>query len=254
MSLLTWTPDELKSEFRAYERRIWRLVEAQHRVSTLKLVDGLAEQTVLENLIEDTKPLIPGECSHLDYLLSTPFRYGAYPNGSRFRRAGRTPGVFYAAEEPNTAAAEMVFYRLLFFAESPLTPWPSDAAEYTGFVAAVRSPRSLDLTAPQLVRDHALWTDRVDYGPCQKLAEIARAAETEIIRYRSVRDTEGGANVAVLKCAAFAFPTPLERQTWRIRLSAAGAQAICEFPLSRIEFDRDAFAADRRMEAMNWER
>jgi hypothetical protein len=254
MSLLTWTPAELASEFKAYVRRIWRLVEAQHRVSTLKVVDGLAEQSVLENLIERTKPLIPNECSHLDYLLSTPFRYGPYPNGSRFRCAGCTPGVFYAAEEPSTAAAEMAFYRLLFFAESPATPWPSDAAEYTGFAATVRSPRSLDLTTPPLIRDHALWTDCIDYGPCQTLADAARMAETEIIRYRSVRDPQCGANVAVLKCAAFASPTPLERQTWRIRLSSAGAQAICEFPLSRIEFGRDAFAGDPRMAAMNWER
>ena len=40
-----------------------------------------------------------------------------YPIGSRFRRAGRTAGVFYAAESPETAVAEMAFYRLLFFAE-----------------------------------------------------------------------------------------------------------------------------------------
>jgi hypothetical protein len=103
----TWTPDGLSSEARAYQGRCWRLVEAQHRVSTLKLVDTLDEQTLLENLIEKTKPAIPPECRHLDYLFSTPFRYGAvHPHGSRFRRAGRTPGIYYAAEAPRTAVAE----------------------------------------------------------------------------------------------------------------------------------------------------
>ena len=172
-----------------WKARCWRLVEAQHRVSTLKLVDTLEEQALLEDLIEETKPAIPAECRHLDYLLATPFRYGSiYPNGSRFRRAGRTKGVFYAAETVATAVAEMAFYRLLFFADSPQTPWPKDAAEYTAFSVAIRTGRAIDLTKPPLSRDNALWTRPSDYEACQKLAEAAREAELEAIRYQSVRD------------------------------------------------------------------
>ena len=71
----------------------WRAVEAQHRVSTMKLVDTLAEQSALESLIDATKPPVPPDCRHLHYLLATPFRYGApYPTGSRFRRAGADAG------------------------------------------------------------------------------------------------------------------------------------------------------------------
>ena len=128
-----WTPAALSSEARPLQGRCWRLVEAQHRVSTLKLVDSLAEQALLEELLETTKPPVPPECRHLHYLLATPFRYGAYPKGSRFRRAGLTPGVYYASEAPETAVAEIAFYRLLFFAESPATPWPVNAAEFTAF-------------------------------------------------------------------------------------------------------------------------
>jgi hypothetical protein len=47
---------------------VWRIVEAQHRVSTLKLVDSLAEQAALEEILEVTKPPLPEECRHLDYL------------------------------------------------------------------------------------------------------------------------------------------------------------------------------------------
>ena len=43
----------------------------------MKLVDTLAEQALLEDLIESSKPPVPVECRHLHYLLSTPFRYGA---------------------------------------------------------------------------------------------------------------------------------------------------------------------------------
>ena len=170
MSLPTWTPAALSSELRPYQRAVWRIVEAQHRVSTMKLVDSLGEQDVLENLIEETKPAYPAECGGLHYLFKTPFRYGAaYPSGSRFRRAGLTPGVYYASEEPRAAVAEMAFYRLLFFAESPQTPWPTNPSEYTGFSAALKTRRMLDLTAPPLERDAALWRRLTDCGPCQAL-------------------------------------------------------------------------------------
>lgn len=255
MSSPTWTRAALSSEFRPFAGECWRLVEAQQRVSTLKLTDTLAEQALLEDLIEATKPMIPAECRHLDFLLSTPFRYGSdYPKGSRFRRAGRTPGVFYAAERPGTAVAEMAFYRLLFFAESPGTPWPADAADYTAFSALVLTPRAFDLTAPPLSADAAIWGDPMTYDGCQAFAEAAREAGGDAIRYRSVRDPDGGANLALLTCTCFARPAPIERQSWRIRLSASGVQALCEYPRQALEFPRNAFALDPRIQGLRWER
>ncbi len=248
MSSLIWTPDALSCEAKSYQGTGWRLVEAQHRVSTLKLTDDLDEQALLERLIEDTKPLIPAECRHLDYLLATPFRYGAiYPHGSRFRRAGRTAGVFYAAEHEETAVAELAFYRLLFFMESPGLPWPSDAAEFTAFAVALEADRALDLTAPPLSGDRAAWTAPTDYAACQALADGARTADCAIIRYESVRDPRHRANLAVLNCAAFAKPAPVERRTWRLKVGPAGVQAICEFPVVRVEFDREVFGGDARL-------
>ncbi len=249
------TPAALAFERRAYRGRGWRVVEAQHRVSTLKLVDSLAEQARLEDLIEATKPAVPEPCRHLDYLLATPFRYGAdYPKGSRFRRAGRTPGVFYASERPATAMAEMAFYRLLFFAESPQTPWPDNAADYTAFAAALASETALDLTRPPLAEHRAAWTDPLDYGACQALADAARKAGATLLRYESVRDPEGGANLAVLECGVFAKPQPVARQTWRLHLGPFGARALCEFPAGGLEFSRTAFAGDPRIRDMAWER
>lgn len=255
MSSPIWTRVALSSEFHRFDGSCWRLVEAQHRVSTLKLADSLAEQSLLEELIEDTKPALPAECRHLDFLLATPFRYDAvYPKGSRFRRAGRTLGIYYAAENPSTTVAEMAFYRLLFFAESPDTPWPSDAAEYTAFSADIATARLLDLTRKPLSANVKLWTDLVDYTGCQAFADAARAVEADVIRYQSVRDPAKGWNLAILMCRAFATPAPGGRQTWRIRLSASGVQALCEFPRQALEFPRDAFSADPRVAALNWER
>ena len=255
MSSSTWTPAALSSEARPLSGTCWRLVEAQYRVSTLKLVDTVEEQSLLEDLVQGTKPALPPECEHLHYLLSTPFRYGAvYPTGSRFRRAGLTEGVFYAGEEPRTAVAEIVFYRLLFYAESPGTPWPQNAAEYTAFSAAYATRRAVDLTIGKLQRDKALWMHLVDYEPCQRLGDSARSANIEIVRYRSVRDPQPGFNLALLTGRVFTRPRPLSEQTWHIRLSDAGAQAICEAPKSGVTFGRDAFAADPRIAKLRWKR
>lgn len=254
MSSPIWTPDALRSEARPIEHQAWRLVEAQHRVSTLKLVDGLREQDLLESILDETKPPVPPECRHLDYLLSTPFRYRPYPQGSRFRRAGISPGVWYGAEQPETAAAEMVFYRFLFYAESPETPFPDDAAEYTAFSVDLSAPVALDLTMGALAEDAARWRHLTDYEPCQSLAETARDIGVEVIRYTSVRDPGHGTNLAVLTCRAFRNPAPVERQTWRIRISQTGAQAVREHPRLGIEFPPAAFAEDPRLTGMAWDR
>lgn len=223
----------------------------------MKLVDTVAEQELLERMLEETKPPVPAECRHLHYLLFTPFRYGApYPLGSRFRRAGFTPGVFYASETAATAIAELTFHRLLFFADSPGTPWPSTAGEYTAFSVSYRWRAVLDLTTPPLSADRARWTHRTDYSACQAVADEARRAGREVLRYESVRDAAapGGINLAILTCHAFASPAPRARQTWRIYFSAAGARAICAAPVQARDFPRGAFSDDPRIAALAWER
>jgi hypothetical protein len=231
----------------------WRVVEGQHHVSTLALVDNVAEQERLEQLIEATKPILPIECRGLNYLLFTPFRYRPYPHGSRFRRAGLSPGVFYAAAQVETAIAEAVFYRLLFFAESPATPWPANASEHTAF-SVKYGGKALDLTRPPLARQRGKWMHPTDYAACQDLADKARAAEVEVLRFASVRDPQHRTNLALLTCRAFRSKAPIDRQSWRIRVSASGAQAVREFPKGPLDFTRDTFAADPRIAALSWER
>lgn len=229
------------------------MVEAQHVVSTMKLVDTIAEQHALEQVLEESKPPIPVECRHLHYLLATPFRYGApYPAGSRFRRAGFTPGVFYASQDVHTAVAETAFRRLLFFAESPATPWPVNAGEFTAFAVRYRVAKGLDLMVGRLAADSPRWTDPIDCGHCQALADAAREAGVSGLRYRSAR--ADGRNVVLLSCRAFAAAEPQERQTWRLHVGASGARAFSDAAGARLEFNRGAFARDPRMASIRWDR
>ena len=83
MSPTTWTPTALAAEARAWRGKAWRVVEAQHEASTMKLVDGPEEQRLLEQLLEAAKPPLPAAAHGLHYLLATPFRYPPLPGGSR---------------------------------------------------------------------------------------------------------------------------------------------------------------------------
>ena len=157
-------------------------------------------------------------------------------------------------KRPRRPSPRWPYYWLLFFAESPSTPFPRNAAEYTSFSAAIADgpghrPHRRAARAGSLGLDASdrLFAD-------QDLADAAGAAAVEVIRYASVRDPEGGANAAVLTCLAFASTVPTERQTWRLRISRSGVQAICQFPNIRIGFDRSTFAADPRLAAFNWDR
>ena len=239
-------------EFRNYGNEVWRVVEAQHVVSTLKIVDSGDEQEILEAILDGTKPPFPAECSGYSYLIATPFRYGAlYPHGSRFRRAGYTPGVLYASETDETAIAESAFYRILFFTESPDTPFPDNPSEFTAFSINVQTRRLVDLTAAPLSKKRKLWTDPVNYEPCQALEEDARAAGAEAIRYESVRDPKRRCNLAGLTCSAVASREPLAQRTWRLHFGETGATATREFPRLRLSFTPDGFA-DPRLAGARW--
>jgi hypothetical protein len=245
-----WTPAALSSEADPYRGEVWRLVESQSGASTMRITDSLDEQRLLEDLIEEVKPPCPPDCDDLHFLLKTPFRYAPYPHGSRFRRAAQREGAFYAAEQVETAAAELAFHRLLFFIESPGTILPGRPVEHTAFSTLVVTPRSLDLTVPPLDQDRALWEHPTDYGPCQSLADTARQAGIGALRYRSVRDQRHRSNIALLTVKAFASSTPRRQQTWHIFLRPNTVQVWREFPDAAFEFALGDFALDPRIAAV----
>lgn len=220
--MTTWTPPALASSARAYRHDLWRVVEAQHTASTMRLVDSVGAQDVLERVLEASKPPLPAAAASLHYLLSTPFRYRS-GHGSRFR-AAHASGVWYGAEAARTALAEKSYWRLRFLLDAPALP-ALKAVPHTLFAAAVRTAVALDLTAPPLSRERAHWTHPRDYAPSQALAATARSAGIEAIRYESVRDPLHAACCVVLVPELFmrARSKPKQAQTWFI---AAGRDKV----------------------------
>ena len=226
-----------EDHFTPYRRNVWRVIEGQYRSSTVRLVDTFAEHDVLEALLEASKPPVPEPCRHLDYQFWSPFRYGRYPAHSRFRRIGRTPGVWYGAEEPLTAISETIWQKLRFFAASPATPLPRRPIEHTAVMADIRADRALELTAPELA-GAGRWSDPDNHADCLALADAMQASGGEAIVYASVRHPEPARNVAVLSCAAFAQPAPLQVQTWHITLGPELVRASCETLNQRFTYRR----------------
>lgn len=224
-----WTSTALASEHIAYTGRVWRVVEAQHRISTNRLATNSDDQHMLELLAEEVKPPMPESARHLDFLLASPFRYG-HRQASRFRRAGEKPGIFYASERESTAIAETAYWRLRFFARSPGFTPPSTTSEHTSFSVKLKTEQALDLTAAPFATSPELWTDPEDYTACQELAGTAREAGTQAIRTVSVRDPAQGCNVVVLDPAAFAERSPRRGKTWHLRFEAGQLVALAAFP------------------------
>lgn len=221
MPATTWTPTALASEARPWRGSGWRAVEAQHRVASMRLVGGdLADQSLLESILEEAKPPVPDDLAGLHWLLSTPFRYRPPVSGSRFRRPD-DPGVFYGAEDRQTACAESGYWRLRFWMDSAGLAGRSASLEITLFEFHGASPRALDLTRPPLATDRLLWTDRNDYRATQELAVQARAAAIGLLRYESARHPAGFCLAVLTPSVLRDQPEPYQppQQTWHLWLT-----------------------------------
>lgn len=198
---------------RPARRKLWRGVEAQHRVATMRLVDSTAEQELLEQLLESSKPALPPDSNGLHYLLSTPFRYTS-PYPSRYRPANE-PGIWYGAEEAETVAAELAYWRWKFLVESDGLRERQLVTEHTFFQAQFRG-LELDLTAQPWSSLRDLLRHGDDYSACHLLARQLRERSTPAIaalHYESAR-REGGLCEAVFIPKALSLPGLHLQQTW----------------------------------------
>jgi hypothetical protein len=193
-------------------------VEAQHRVATLRLAAGhLGDQALLEDILDEAKPRLPPATEGLHWLLATPFRYWPLPGGSRFRRRTE-PGVFYAAEKRKTACAECGYWRLQFWLDSEGLAKRPATVEVTLFEFHAATGKAIDLSRPPLSANRDRWMHSSDYTGTQCLAEQARTAGVEVIRYESVRDP-GGFCLALLSPQAFKSvkkPYRDKQQSWSL--------------------------------------
>lgn len=202
---------------------VWRGVEAQHVVSTMRLADTTEEQHMLEQLLEQSKPPLPAMSVPKHYLLATPFRYRPQ-HPSRFRRAG-TLGLWYGAEDLYASCAEVAYWRYRFIMDSVAFLNTELLTEHTFYQAKVDG-RAIDLMNEPWVAASAAWTHGSDYSETQSVADAARDRNVQWICYESVR-------APVKRCAAVLDVEALEmvaqgntKQTWHCKATRQSVMLV----------------------------
>ena len=246
MSSSIWTRCAGNSRVAPLALSPWRVVEAQHLVSTRKLVDSNEEQVLLESLIDRVKP--PEKTgSRLHYLLFTPFRYPPLRHGSRFGTR-RDRGIWYGSMDRRTAFAEVAYYRMVFLEGSAASLGTVETA-VTAFSANVRGKRGIDLTTAPFDEYRRAISSPTSYTSSQALGSAMRSARVEAFRYFSARDSENGINVGVLESNAFGNAKPKGFETWHCAASRERVDFAQRdyFKRRSFTFPREQFLVNREL-------
>ena len=210
---------------------VWRGVESQYAVATMRLVDSLEEQDLLEQLLEVSKPPIVKE-QH--YLIFTPFRYTP-PHPHRFRPAHER-GQWYGAVNQVAVCAEIAYWRHRFILDSANLLNEDLLTEHTLFQAQLQG-QSIDLMREPWVQNRELWTHGSDYLATQALATEAQRSDIQWLSYESVRAPHEVCAVAFTPEALCEPPQGIDatRQRWHCKATRSKVMLICDE--SRFEWD-----------------
>ena len=216
-----------------------RVVESQEQVATSGLVDNLEEQAMLEEMLEQTKPLRPPATRGLHYLLATPFRYPPLAHGSRFGSRHEL-SLFYGAKTRLTALAETAYYRFVFWCGMRTPPASKKfLTQHTIFGASYKTNRGLQLQHLPFSEYKKQLTNREAYADTQQLGSSMRSAGIQAFEFIAARDRDEGIGVALFTPAALATKQPEYQQAW---LCETNAHLVRFFNASsgdvhRFEFD-----------------
>jgi hypothetical protein len=219
--------------------RFRRVVEAQFRNSTRKLVDSDAEQAALEELLDArAKMPVPEGFEGLHYLLYTPFRHPPLRHGSRFGTR-RQRGILYGARELRTAFAEVAYYRLLFLdgTAAELSPLLVDL---TAFSFSIAASRALDLGREPFRAFEDRISSKVSYADSQELGARMRENGIQACLYVSARSERRELNVAVFE-NVFRPRRPFDEQRW----SCVASRERIDLRSDRLVGRRELFSFER---------
>ncbi|MDP1604702.1 MAG: RES family NAD+ phosphorylase [Legionella sp.] len=191
----------------------WRVVEAQHILSSRDLVDSREEHDLLEALIEESKPPIEKE---KNYLLFTPFRYPPLRYGSRFGRIFE-PSLWYGSLELETAFTEVAYYRLKFFDDTAAHLGDVEIL-MTAFSANLLSDRGIDLTEEPFDKYCQDISNKLSYKESQSLGTKMREDSIESFIFYSARTHEAKKNIGVYVPSVFKLKKNQyvnNQQTWK---------------------------------------
>lgn len=222
-----WQICQGEDQIKSIEAIIWRLVESQQKAATRKLVDSLGEQIILEEMIEETKPILPDHYFDLHPLLYTPFRYPPLPYGSRFGHQFE-PAIWYGSLELTTAMAEKAFYQFHFLRGSK-AEFGLISVPLTAFSVNIKTRSGIDLSKGLFAKYTNAISSPISYDVSQALGSDMRDANIQAFLYQSARDLNKNVNAGIFSLSAFSHRTPNKNsmQSW-----------LCTVDNNVIEFSR----------------
>ena len=223
-----WQKNQGERYIKALHLKPWRVVEAQHILTTRTLVDSIEEHEILEQLIESSKPPIGHD---KNYLIATPFRYPPLPYGSRFG-SFLEPSIWYGAQELETAFAEVSYYLQKFRNDSSADLGILNLV-HTAFSTNIRTTCGIRLEEPPFQQYRALIADKDNYQHSQALGIDMRQASVEAFTFFSARSLHNGINIGIFSAAVFTAEQNnfiFNQQTW-----------FCYASQDKVEFTRSVF-------------
>jgi len=206
--------------------RLHRIVESQEQVATVHIVDTLEEQSLLEQLLERSKPAPRPSSDHLHYLLMSPFRYPPLRHGSRF--GGRhDPSLFYGSHHPRTARAEAAYYRFVFWAGMATPPRRPVRSEHTLYSARYQTNSGLRLQTEPFASQKHILTSPTAYEQTQSLGAAMRAAGILAFEFVSARGVNAGINVGLYTPEVFASGEVADLQQWLCEVDGRVTRFLC---------------------------
>lgn len=226
--------------------KLIRVVESQEQIATNHLVETLEEQQLLEQLLEDNKPLSNHRDSPLHYLLTTPFRYPPLKYGSRFGKKSE-PSLLYGSKNIGTALAETAYYRFVFWL-GMATPPPSNKfiTQHTVWGANYFTTKGMALHKPPFEHYQQQLAAPDSYQASQALGAELRTFGIEAFEFISARDLDKGLNIALFNAKAFRTQQPTFQQQWLCETSAASVSFYLTGQQAIYSFQREQFLADKK--------
>jgi len=226
-----------------YSGKVYRIVESQEKVATMQLVDTLDEQSLLEDLIEETKPPVSNNGRH--YLIQTPFRYPPLKYGSRFGTR-HEKSIFYAGETLDAALSESAFYSFYFQSRMTKSFEEPIINHKTSFSVTLKSCVHIDLTKIKEDSIQGKISHKKDYQFTQSLGKVMREQKVESFSYFSARCPEK-VNIGVFDIEAIS-DGPNDYLQWTLKQSESSVLFLCEqAPKLNASFNIDLFLVDGRL-------
>ncbi len=204
----------IKKNIKPINIRLYRIVESQEEVATTVITSNKDDQSLLEAMLEFSKPTLETDLASRHYLISTPFRYPPLAYGSRFGTI-MEPGLFYGSTEMQTALAEIAYYRFRFLAdiENPAKIIKyKPQSNHTGFYVSAHSDNGLSLMDKAFLSINLSAPD--SYHSSQPFGTKMRKAGVELFKFSSARKP-AGINGACFNHTVIKSKKPCATEHWQ---------------------------------------